>query len=126
MAKARRRTKRRGLGDILDDRIVRLRSQNLGMKLPTAKKRAKAQLCENGHEEYCVQERSMAKKKKAKKATKRKSPRKAPRKATKRKSARKSTGRFAKCKVVTVCGRRRRLCFKKKGKRIVIASNTAA
>lgn len=63
-----------------------------------------------------------ARKKSAKKSTKR--ARKGARKGA-RKKARKST-KGGKCKVIRVCGKMRRICWKKKGKRLVIASNRPA
>jgi len=72
--------------------------------------------------------------KKARKAAPRKKARKAPRKAARkgaRKAARKTKKKAAPgCKLVMVCGKRRRICFKKKRikgvLRMVISSNKAA
>lgn len=68
----------------------------------------------------------MAKAKKARKKSAKKSTKRAS-KARKgaRKKARKST-KGGKCKVIRVCGKMRRICWKKKGKRLVIASNRPA
>jgi len=65
----------------------------------------------------------MAKAKKARKKSAKKSTKRARKGA--RKKARKST-KGGKCKVVRVCGKMRRICWKKKGKRLVIASNRPA